>query len=166
MFKHKEIVTGQFDNNYLKKVDENIFRLRDIYDGKISYISDDYALLIGTFEKLYKGVTQELNKIHHDMPENLEYHFSRHRFSYFLDYINSHIPLSDSLKGYDQIYDNCCTLENDYTNARYEFRTKEEFYTAYRKLEYATSKLYNNLSDEIAKNTLTKEDEQDLGYWE
>lgn len=51
-----------FDNNYFYHAEETWDRLKNIRDGKVSYISDDYSVLVNTLERYYKGMVQSCHE--------------------------------------------------------------------------------------------------------
>lgn len=46
------------DNNFYEHALNSMLRFQAIYEGTVPYISDDFAMLINTLERLYKGFLQ------------------------------------------------------------------------------------------------------------
>ena len=155
------------DFSYLHNVMENYHRLMDIHDGKIPYISSDYALLIHTFEQLYKGVLRELQNMYPDkiVCSNSVY-TSGHHFSQFAYKINEFIPVSNSNEGFEKVHSYLKDLEYQYNNARYDLRkTPQQFREDFRKLERGIYRFTEGLKIEYDKNYSSEEEEADLEDW-
>ena len=155
------------DRYYLNNVMMNYTRLQEIHDGKINYIPSDYALLINTFEQLYKGVLRELQDLY---PDKIKYsdsvYTAGHHFSQYTYQIDKFIPLSDNSEGFNKIKDFLNEIENLYNGARYNIhKSPEEFRTDFRKLERGIYRLSEGLKKEYEKNCITSEEEDDLENW-
>lgn len=51
-----------FDNNYFYHADKSWTRLREIRKGKVTYVTDDYAMLVNTLERYCKGMIQSCHE--------------------------------------------------------------------------------------------------------
>lgn len=166
-YNHKNIKLHQFSNHYLQRNDESFKILKQVYNGNFPYTSDFYPLLIQNFERLYKGVCYELQKLH---PKNIKFKISDysagHHFSAFAREVNKYIYLSGSKEGYYTILNQITKLESQYTPSRYEDNYDiEEFRAIFRRYEIQMDRLYTGLHKEISKVKYEKDDLKDLEIW-
>lgn len=158
-YKHKQMPNIGTDNKFLNKNISTLQRLKDIYDEKTPYIPDDYQIIILSFERLYKGIYQELQRIGAPIPYVTEEEFNlgkkdsdgvhRHprHFKAFAREINHIIPLADNKDVYYNILDNITErFQPRYTSSRFtEDIPFEEFQKDFRRLETQTYRLLKGL---------------------
>ena len=150
------------DNYYLQNVADTFPRLYDIYEGKTSYIPQDFPVLVSMYEQLYKGVTKELQKIYPDIGYSDNVFVFGHHFAAFLKEINRYIPISRTKEGYHKIVNFTRDLEKEYTPSRFsDPKGFPEFRFAYRRFESALYRMQKGLEAEYDK-LITEEEEKDL----
>ena len=155
------------ENYYLLNVRDNYPRLKDVYEGKISYIPSDYPLLVNTFEQLYKGVVKELQKMY---PSDIKFaestYTAGHKFSHFAYTVANYIPISTTKEGFKVIKQSLEKIEGSYNGARYADRmTKECFLEDFRKLNKGLYRLIEGLRTEYQKSMISEEEEKELAEW-
>ncbi len=169
-FSHKEITLPEgLENNNLRRAHTAFLRLRDVYDGKIEYMPDDYYILILTFERFYKGVYIELLKTDNpSLDENKasqELTGGNHYFNSVLIKIKKFIPIAANKEGEEVVIRNCGEIQKRGTKARFDIEyTLEEFRSDFRRLESSMFRITKGLEDYIEKVKHESMDE-DLEYW-
>lgn len=170
LYKHKEISTLPPDSNILLTKAKNAYdRLKMVYDNQIPYVADDYSDLILTFERFYKGVFIELNKMDENKMSDKEInsliHANGHYFTALIQRVNKYIPVSSTCEGYQMILDHCHELQKRYTKARFDIDYDiEEFRKDFRRLEAGMSRITKGLS-ELYEKSKNEEMDKDLEYW-
>ncbi len=177
-YQHKNIIFDSSVNTYLLKNNESFNRLKQIYDQKIPYVSDDYHVLILCFERLYKGVYKELqemgapiayisdNELRYGIKNNKGEHKHPHFFRVYASNINRIIPLADNTENYCNILSTITEkFQPIYTPSRFEENIPfEEFQKDFRRFETQTYRLYKGLEEckeKYKKPTIEEIDDYD-----
>ncbi len=124
-------------------------------------------MLVNNFERMYKGVCQELQELH---PEKIKFqktdYEGGHHFRAFARKINEFIPLSGSKEGYATILEKLRDLELCYTPSRFDRAyTLEEFRSDFRRYELQVYRLYDGLQKLIEKRLEEEKDLDELEQW-
>ena len=179
-YKHKKMPNIETDNKLLNKNLSALPRLKDIYDEKTTDIPDDYQIIILSFERLYKGIYQELQRMGAPIPYVTEEEFNlgkkdsdgNHRHPhYFKTYareINQLIPLAENRDVYFNILDNITErFQPRYSSSRFaEDIPFEEFQKDFRRLETQTYRLLKGLEQYREKyHTIEEEKDIEIDDW-
>lgn len=139
------------DNNYFYHADENMKRLSEIYEGKVSYISSDLSLLINTLEMYYKGYLQ--SKLDEGIGYKLPAGFLTENHDLFKladEITDNFIPLfsKDTVGDINSAENFYRHLRHYYTAARYtEYPNYSEFKEVYEFVLAHKNLVINNLLD-------------------
>ncbi len=161
-YRHKDIPALKTRNAMLLKNQESLPVLQKIYDGDVPYTSDFYPMLVNNMERLYKGVTQELQALYPDAIKLSSIQYKEgHHFNQFASIINRYIPLSDDRNGYLTVLDGIREIQNSYNGSRFEdFPDVEEFRKTFRRYETQMNRLYRGLIAQQEKCRSEQEDEE------
>lgn len=164
-YKHKDICLSHFDCEYLNRNNESLETMRKIYDGEIPYISDFYPMLINNMERLYKGITKELQILYPDEIKLTDIMYQQgHHFNQFASIVNKYIPLSDSPEGYCTVLNGIQEIQNLYNNTRFITSTDiEDFRKVFRRYETQMSRMYLGIQRLQEKEKSERED--DISLW-
>jgi hypothetical protein len=165
-YRHKDIPALDTQNAMLLKNQETLPVLKKIYDGDIPYTSDFYPMLVNNMERLYKGITQELQALYPDAVRlsSIQYR-EGHHFNQFASIINQYIPLSDDRNGYLAVLDGIHNIQKSYNGTRFEDSPDiEEFRRTYRRYETQTFRLYRGLAAQQEKCRAEREDDE-ISLW-
>jgi len=163
----KKIEKSPVDNQYFYHANEAWKRLTNIYEGRIDYYHDDFAILVNTLERYYKGFLQSKMDIDNSfvVAEDLMEH--SHDLVGLVREIEHFTSLSVPLNRQEQIDRRIflCDLRREYTNARYvSDPSLDDFKKVYKFVENQKEIIFNYLlpKKEKALETSNKEIAEDI----
>ena len=164
-YKHKNIEFTHFHSELLNRNNESFTFLRDIYDGKITYIGDFFPMLVNNMERLYKGVTEELQMLYPDEIKLTPVQYKDgHHFNQFADIIHKYIPISETKEGFYVVLDGIKNIQSLYNDTRFKrYASIEDFRKVFRRYEIQMSRFYVGLQRLQEREKSEKED--DLSMW-
>lgn len=154
----------EFCNLYTYHAEDSYKQLKLIYNKKIAFCSDNYAMLANTFERMYKGIIEEYINI---CPEYVPTAgmMDTHQLHLLAQEVHVNIfPIINNKETYPFLLDKLEAISKGYTHSRYaELYEYSDFVKAFDLFEKQRKFLYERL-DVLKKEPIKKTDEIDINF--